>query len=154
MKLNNLSAASVLFFAIPSALATVASYCPPYGASPWEQEKLFNEFVVDFYVDNNITKAFTTYVSEGYIQHNPFIPDGRDAVIAILGSFPPPVVPTVIVHQLFQNNIGVVHHKDITPGQPITAVADFYRYNGSCIVEHWDVIQSVPANATNPHPLF
>ncbi|KAJ7435527.1 hypothetical protein B0H11DRAFT_1937464 [Mycena galericulata] len=25
---------------------------------------------------------------------------------------------------------------------------------GSCIVEHWDIIQERPVNATNPNPLF
>jgi len=28
------------------------------------------------------------------------------------------------------------------------------RFEESCVVEHWDVIEELPANATNPLALF
>jgi len=37
--------------------------------------------------------------------------------------------------------------------EPI-ALADIYRMDGTCIVEHWDVTQARPANATNPIAMF
>ncbi len=36
------------------------------------------------------------------------------------------------------------------PGQELpSAVVDLYRFEGSCIVEHWDVKQERQANDTN-----
>ena len=35
-----------------------------------------------------------------------------------------------------------------------TAAADFFRLEDSKLVEHWDVIQPVPENAANEHPVF
>ncbi|UQC88297.1 uncharacterized protein CLUP02_13820 [Colletotrichum lupini] len=40
------------------------------------------------------------------------------------------------------------------PGLPLTAVVDIFRFQGSCIVEHWDVATAMPPNATNPLALF
>lgn len=34
------------------------------------------------------------------------------------------------------------------------ALADIYRMNGTCIVEHWDVTQETLRNATNPIAMF
>ena len=35
-----------------------------------------------------------------------------------------------------------------------SAAADFFRLEDSKLVEHWDVIQPVPENAANEHPVF
>lgn len=127
--------------------------CPPKFATPGMQKAIFNDFVGEFYIEGNITKALTEFVSEDYIQHNPSVLSGRDAAIKVLpGLFENTTVE--VAHVLFQDSIGAVHYKVTQPGSPLTAYADFYRLNGTCIVEHWDVIQSLPANATNPLALF
>jgi predicted SnoaL-like aldol condensation-catalyzing enzyme len=133
--------------------ATAMTYCPPRPASLFEQRVIFDAFVEAFYVEGNVTGAFTQYVALDYIQHNPFILSGRAAAIAAL-SVPGPATTLTIVHQLYDGNIGSVHHKDVAAGSPLVAVADYYRFDGSCIMEHWDVTQSLPANATNPLALF
>lgn len=38
-------------------------------------------------------------------------------------------------------------------GEP-AAVVDVVRFEGTCIMEHWDVIQERPGNATNSNALF
>jgi predicted SnoaL-like aldol condensation-catalyzing enzyme len=35
-----------------------------------------------------------------------------------------------------------------------SAAVDFFRLEDSKLVEHWDVIQPVPENAANEHPVF
>ena len=57
-----------------------------------------------------------------------------------------------ILHETFDGDIGMVHFKVLVQ-QPMV-LADIFRLNGSCVVEHWDVNQALPANATNPIALF
>jgi predicted SnoaL-like aldol condensation-catalyzing enzyme len=40
------------------------------------------------------------------------------------------------------------------PGDPGLAVVDIFRLEGEEIVEHWDVLQEVPANPVNPNGMF
>lgn len=50
----------------------------------------------------------------------------------------------------------VIHIKAITTGQPNYNVYDVYRTEGSCIVEHWDVMAAATVDDTtvSPHPYF
>jgi hypothetical protein len=43
-----------------------------------------NDFAYTFYTEKNVRRAFERYVASNYVQHNPSIPDGRDAAIKIL----------------------------------------------------------------------
>lgn len=127
--------------------------CPPRPASPAEQQKIFNDFNHKFLVEYKIPEAFNAYVWEKYIQHNPRVPQGRDAAIAFLA----PSANTrnsSIVHSTFANNIGFVHHYEYgTNGAQWLKFIDVYRMNGSCIVEHWDVMANLTAGEINPQTL-
>ncbi|ODV81137.1 uncharacterized protein CANTADRAFT_20675 [Suhomyces tanzawaensis NRRL Y-17324] len=130
-----------------------APHCPPQWSSPEEQGLAFYEFVNTFYVEGNTTAALLNFVSPDYIQHNVYIDSGRDnAQKALEGIFKDSTITLVNVG--FQNNVGYVHYKVTEEGSPVTAFVDVYRLNGTCVEEHWDVIQALPANATNPLALF
>jgi len=48
-------------------------------------------------------------------------------------------------------------HLDLEPGNPDNpgqALADFFRLEDGKVVEHWDVIQSVPNAAKNDNGMF
>ncbi|KAL8792632.1 MAG: hypothetical protein Q9195_004760 [Heterodermia aff. obscurata] len=131
----------------------VASYCPSQPADEAKQRDIFNSFVTALYITKNVTFAFDKYIDVNLIEHDPFDPQGRDANAAKLAAIFPFANFEVLRHS-FDNNIGFVHLKLNIPGQPPTALADIYRFVGTCIVEHWDVTQALPANATNPIALF
>ena len=126
-------------------------YCPPQPASPYVQAAIFNDFINKLYVQKNATDAYLTYVSPDYINHSPYAPQGRAAAIAFL-SFLIPSVNRTILHQIYQGDTGAVHLKVLS--QTPIALVDLFRLNGTCVVEHWDVNQPLPANATNPIALF
>ncbi|PNP58996.1 hypothetical protein THARTR1_01244 [Trichoderma harzianum] len=123
--------------------------CPPRPATPEEQEKIFYAFANEFYVQKNIPEAFDNYVWIDYIQHNPSIGQGRDAAVIALSKNP--VTNNTIVHQTFTNNTGFLHHYQFTT--PPIKIMDAYRMNGSCIVEHWDVIANLTLAKIDPTPL-
>jgi predicted SnoaL-like aldol condensation-catalyzing enzyme len=81
-----------------------------------------------------VRAAFERHVAVAYIQHNPNIADGRDAAISALEP----------IH---------VHARS-GPDERGGAVADLYRIADGLIVEHWDVLQSIPEATANDHPMF
>ncbi len=128
------------------------SYCPARQVSVSEQRAIYIAFIQELLVAKNVTGAYLRFVSPALIEHNPFSPQGRDANAAILAQILASTSFTIL-RSGFDNDIGFSHVRVEGNPQP-SAIADFYRFNGSCIVEHWDVTQTRPANATNPIALF
>jgi predicted SnoaL-like aldol condensation-catalyzing enzyme len=52
-------------------------------------------------------------------------------------------------------NMVILHsHWVRSPGELGDAVVDFFRVEGGKVVEHWDVIQPIPATAANNNTMF
>lgn len=113
------------------------------------------EFARLFYTERDVETAFATYVVEDYIQHNPSVPDGRDAAVAMLAEkFATPGATFDIQRILVDGDFALIHVKATFPGNPVAAVADIYRLEGGKVVEHWDVLQRMPDVVANEHPMF
>ena len=116
---------------------------------------VITDFARLFYLERDVRRAFETFVAPGYIQHNPGIPDGRDAAIAALTPmFSDPGFHADLKRVLADGDYGVIHLHGYRDGQHGGAVMDLYRVDGGRIVEHWDVIQPIPKTASNGHPLL
>ncbi|KAG7528996.1 hypothetical protein FFLO_05854 [Filobasidium floriforme] len=116
-----------------------------------------DDFAYLFYTAKNVTAAFDKYVAANYVQHNPNIADGRAAAIAALDPlFSSPTTSFDIARVMVGPEYTVIHIKAITTGQPNYNVYDVYRTEGSCIVEHWDVMAAATIDNTtvSPHPYF
>src|SRR5258705_12358346 len=92
-------------------------------------------------------------VAGPFIQHNPQFPDGVDAIIAFIkqsGCFPCEVKRIAI-----DGDLAFVHARYLNFAGRETAGVDIFRFdaNGK-IVEHWDVLQPVPAEAKNSNTMF
>ncbi|KAM0802352.1 hypothetical protein BDR22DRAFT_796155, partial [Usnea florida] len=124
--------------------------CPPKPASPSQQHAIFFDFINKLYTLEDPKTAYLTYVSPDYINHSPYAPQGRAAAIEFL-TYLIPSVNRTIAHETFENGIGFVH-LNVEGGKE--AVADVFRLNGTCVMEHWDVDEPRPVNATNPIALF
>ena len=46
-----------------------------------DDREIVNEFARIFYTERDPRTAFARFVAPGYIQHNPGLPDGRDAAV-------------------------------------------------------------------------
>ncbi|KAF7125708.1 hypothetical protein CNMCM5793_002001 [Aspergillus hiratsukae] len=128
------------------------SYCPSREVNEERQRKIFARFVQTLYEERNVAEAFTNYVDPDLIEHDPY-DQTRDDVVAKLSQIIPDATFTV-VHSTFENDIGFVHVRLGEDGAPPVALADIYRMDGTCIVEHWEVVQARPDDYTNPIAMF
>lgn len=160
--LNTISSVLVstsILSALPFVTATShpapSSNCVPHPVSAHERREIFDSYVNTFFIEKNLTKVFQLNVESTYIQHNAFVANGPAATLAFLG----PIWQSenlTILHTALDGDFEWIHYKDVgIPGttRP-SAVADILRFDRSCVVEHWDVMQELPANATNPLALF
>jgi predicted SnoaL-like aldol condensation-catalyzing enzyme len=88
-----------------------------------------------------------------YIQHNPLVADGVDGVIAFLKQAGR--VPCEVKLVAIDGELAFVHVRYLNLfGQEIAGV-DIFRFNDEGkILEHWDVLQPVPATAANANTMF
>jgi len=117
---------------------------------------IVEHFVELFYRQKDVRKAFTTCVAEDYMQHNPNIPDGRDAAIEFLEPmFSRPDSRFSVKRILVDGDLAAVHlHGQSNVSEPGGAVVDLFRLKDGLIVEHWDVLQPIPKLSKNQHPMF
>jgi len=121
-----------------------------------ENRRIVEQFVDVFYRRKNVREAFNSFVAVAYIQHNPTIADGREAAIAALEPmFSRPEARFDVKRILVDGDLAAVHlHGQPSATDPGGAVVDLFRLEGGKIVEHWDVLQPLPAHAANAHPMF
>ena len=110
--------------------------------------------VVDVFNKRDMT-AFDKYFTKNYIQHNPLVPDGLEAVRKWVTSLPKDFRydPGVITES---DNIVMIHARlNNLYGKTYIAV-DIFRVENGLLAEHWDVLQEeVPAEkSANGNPMF
>jgi predicted SnoaL-like aldol condensation-catalyzing enzyme len=82
-------------------------------------------------------EAIERYAGDAYKQHNPMVADGKQAFIIAEGDYV------------------VLHCSQKWPGDADWAGIDIFRLNAQGkIVEHWDVLQAIPAKAANKNSMF
>ena len=135
---------------------------PPSTREVFDEETERNRSVIErfarmFWIEKNVREAFETFVHPDYIQHNPIAADGRDVAIEALSGFfaASPTLEYEIHRILVDGNLAAVHTRmRRSPEDLGFAVVDIFRLEDGLIVEHWDVIQAVPEESANDHPMF
>ena len=124
---------------------------------PLTPKQVVSKFMTEFYVDKKVRDAFETWVDPGYIQHNPLAETGREAAIKFLEPFfaKNPNINYSIKRIIADGKLVAVHsHGTFSPGDPGIAVIDILRVEGCKVVEHWDVVQQIPAKSANSNGMF
>lgn len=125
--------------------------------TPFTNLEKAKDFWNRFFNQKDLT-AIDDYLALPYIQHNPYITDGIEVFKEyFVQAFKEHLKESnyeiksitssgalVYIHNLKKNN-----SKELG-----SAGMDIFRFENGKIVEHWDIIQEMPQNNLNPHPMF
>ena len=112
-------------------------------------EGVFSKHQVQTYSDR--------YIGTQYIQHNPYVADGKAPFVNYFTQYfkEHPQAKSTIKRVIADGDLVVLHvHSTQNAQDRGEAVVDIFRVEQGKIVEHWDVIQSIPAEYANRNTMF
>ncbi|KAF5340366.1 hypothetical protein D9611_007900 [Ephemerocybe angulata] len=105
--------------------------------TPEETSLRHDAFAQSFIYKRNITAAFE-FIAQDYINHNPSAQNGFDYAWNVLNGFWDTQSLTPVRHT-FKSPYGWVNYRS-----GFGAIVDRFRWEGGCIVEHWDAGEQYP----------
>ena len=139
----------------------VAAPHPPSSsdriATEAENARIVTAFYELAFNQHRPTEAARLYIGDRYIQHNPNVPNGAEAFYGYFeGFFREHPQSRVTIHRVIADgDLVALHlHSQESPDDPGRAIVDIFRVENGKIVEHFDVIQSVPATTANGNTMF
>ena len=142
------------------AAITVAAFAALAGCaqqSPLDANKRIATEFYDAAINRKDFAAASQYLGTSYKQHNPTAADGPDGLRAFIDFLKMrfPNQRGEIKRVIAEGDLVVLHvhstRGDDTPGR---AIVDIFRIENGKVVEHWDVIQDVPAKPANENGMF
>ena len=88
-----------------------------------------------------------------YIQHNPLFPNGPEPLMGYLKQVGR--IPCEVKRVAIDGDLAFIHVRYLNWAGKEHAGVDVFRFDGEGrILEHWDVLQPVPATAANDNTMF
>lgn len=117
---------------------------------------LVTNFYNSVFNDHQVDEG-AAVVAEDYIQHNPYVPDGKAPFTGYFTQFfkDNPDAKSRIVRAVASDDLVWLHvHFTQNADDAGRAIVDIFRVKDGAIVEHWDVQQDIPANPANNNTMF
>ena len=143
--------------AAPACASEAPSATPSQKVCTLSAREVVDQFIDSLYRKKEVRQAFENWVASDYVQHKATLPDGREAVIGfledLLERYPDRIFT---IHRVIASDdlVAVHYHSQATPEDLGFAVVDIFRVENCRIVEHWDVVQPVPAQSANSNTIF
>ena len=107
--------------------------------------------------DHDLT-VLDRYWAKNYIQHNPYIGDGTEAVkqyVEKIGLLKWPKSKVEFLRVAAEGDLVFVQTRSPKMGDaPEMVIVDIFRVEKGRIAEHWDVMQAVPVDAVNKRSMY
>lgn len=122
-----------------------------------QNKKTALEFYDLMFNQNNPEEAIAKFTGDVYIQHNPDVGDGKEAFIEYFKKMSKeyPGKHVEFKRSIAEGNYVVLHCHQTWPGLPDYAGIDIFRFDDKGkIIEHWDVLQTIPQISKNENTMF
>ncbi len=120
---------------------------------PWHNKALVLEAMTSLFQRHDASAVKRLYKPH-YIQHNPHIPQGRDALEAIVAGLSPDVFyePGLMIAE---GDLVAIHGRIRGWSEEAQVVIDIFRIEDGMLAEHWDVLQNeVPVSVPGGVSMF
>ncbi len=121
-----------------------------------ENKRIATEFY-DAAINRKDFEAASQYLGSEYTQHNPTAADGPEGLRGFIDFLKArsPEQRGEIKRVIAEGDLVVLHvHSTRGDGTPGRAIVDIFRVDEGKVVEHWDVIQDIPAEPANSNGMF
>ena len=110
----------------------------------------FKEVFIEMKLD-----SIHKYIGDTYIQHDPEIADGKQALIDEMKKRFKHMSPNQveIIRVIAENNLVFIHTK-FNASEAVLSLMHVFRIESDEIVEHWISVQAVPEKSKNDNTLF
>jgi predicted SnoaL-like aldol condensation-catalyzing enzyme len=143
--------------ALSMLLALAAAMPVAHAADAPGNKALVMKAYQELFGDHNLT-ALDRYWAKDYIQHNPYMTDGTDAVrqyLEKIGILKGPKFKVEFIRVAADGDLVFTQTRQPKQGNsPEMVIVDIFRVENGKIAEHWDVMQPVPADAINKRPMY
>ncbi|MFC4713558.1 nuclear transport factor 2 family protein [Planococcus dechangensis] len=118
-----------------------------------ENKELVENFVKDVLMGQNSARLTSYFDGDNYIQHNPYIEDGLSGLGKALEAWAEQGVTMNYdkVHLVVAEGNFVLTVSEGTLGGTHTSFYDLFRVKDGKIAEHWDVLETIPAEDESKH---
>jgi predicted SnoaL-like aldol condensation-catalyzing enzyme len=141
-------------------LAAAAAFVALSATAQSSQLEANKRVAIEFYdaaINRKDFAAASQYLGSRYTQHNPTAADGPEGLRGFIDFLKAryPNQRGEIKRVIAEGDLVVLHvhstRGDDTPGR---AIVDIFRVENGKVVEHWDVIQDIPAQPANQNGMF